>query len=68
VPTYGCSGTWKPSVAIVGSAPTGPAPLGTTYTKTSLAYNSQPQVWKGMVGLFLKKVYFWDEAKFLRDF
>ena len=38
------TGTWKPSVEIVGAPPTGPAPLGATYTKTSLAYSQQSQV------------------------
>lgn len=34
-------GTWRPAVELVGAPPTGPASLGTTYTKTSLAYNQQ---------------------------
>ncbi len=42
--TFHIKGTWRPSVELVGAAPTVPAPLGATYTKTSLALKPQPQV------------------------
>ncbi len=39
--TLHIKGTWRPSVELVGAAPTVPAPLGATYTKTSLALKPQ---------------------------
>ncbi len=45
--TLHIEGTWRPSVELVGSAPTVPAPLGATYTKTSLALKPQVRHLKG---------------------